>query len=194
MTKPILILVAASFVLISCSTGGTKAPRNLDNACSIKDQRASWYKDMVRVERRWGVPVPVMMATIYQESKFEGKARTPYQWKANVIPMGRQSSAYGFAQAIDGTWDWYRDETGNRRAKRDRFSDAVDFMGWYMNESNKRVGIAKSDAYNQYLAYHDGQTGFRRGTYRKKAWLMRVAGSVSDRAVMYSAQLASCRR
>jgi hypothetical protein len=107
--------------------------------------------------------------------------------------MGRQSSAYGYAQALDGTWDWYRKETGKRGAKRDRFGDAVDFMGWYMNESNKRNGIAKNDAYNQYLAYHDGHTGFRRGTYRRKAWLVRVAGSVQDRAILYSSQLSRCR-
>jgi hypothetical protein len=194
MKKSLLILVAASFVLTSCSGGGKDAPRNLDNACSIKKQRTSWYKDMVRAERRWGVPVPVMMATIYQESKFKGKARTPYQWKVKVIPMGRQSSAYGYAQALDGTWDWYRKETGNRGAKRDKFGDAVDFMGWYMNESNKRNGIAKNDAYNQYLAYHDGHTGFKRGTYRSKPWLIRVAGTVRDRAVLYSSQLSSCRR
>lgn len=194
MKKSIIILVAASFVLTSCSSGGKDGPRNLDNACSIKKQRKSWFKDMERAERRWGVPVPVMMATIYQESKFKAKARTPYKWKARVIPMGRQSSAYGYAQALDGTWDWYRKETGKRGAKRDRFGDAVDFMGWYMNESYKRNGIAKNDAYNQYLAYHDGHTGFKRGTYRSKAWLVRVAGSVRDRAVMYSTQLSTCRR
>jgi hypothetical protein len=193
MKKIALALVAASIVLTSCSGGGSNAPRNLDNACSIKQQRKSWYKDMVRAERRWGVPVPVMMATIYQESKFEGKARTPYKWKVKVIPMGRQSSAYGYAQALDGTWDWYRKETGKRGAKRDNFADAVDFMGWYMNESYKRNGIAKNDAYNQYLAYHDGHTGFKRGTYRSKAWLVRIAGTVQDRAIVYSSQLSRCR-
>jgi hypothetical protein len=193
MKKLAIILVAASFVLTSCSGGGSDAPRNLDNACSIKKQRKSWYKDMTRAEKRWGIPVPVMMATIYQESKFDGKARTPYKWKLKVIPMGRQSSAYGYAQALDGTWDWYRKETGKRGAKRDRFGDAVDFMGWYMNESNKRNGIAKNDAYNQYLAYHDGHTGFKRGTYRRKAWLVRVAGTVQERAILYSSQLSRCR-
>lgn len=192
MKKIAIILVAASIVLTSCSGGGSNVPRNLDNACSIKKQRKSWYKDMVRAERRWGVPVPVMMATIYQESKFDAKARTPYKWALKVIPMGRQSSAYGYAQALDGTWDWYRKETGKRGAKRDRFGDAVDFMGWYMNESNKRNGISKHDAYNQYLAYHDGHTGFKRGTYRRKAWLVRVAGSVQDRAILYSSQLSRC--
>ncbi|GLQ35421.1 hypothetical protein GCM10007939_17040 [Amylibacter marinus] len=194
MKKITLLLVAVGFVLTSCGGGGgTRAPSNLDNACSIKNQRKSWFKDMERTERRWGVPVSVQMATIYQESKFDGKARTPFKWKAKVIPMGRQSSAYGFSQALDGTWDWYRDETGKRGAKRDRFSDAVDFMGWYMDQSSQKLGISKSNAYAQYLAYHDGHTGYRRGTYKKKKWLVAVARSVQDRAILYDAQLRRCR-
>ena len=148
---------------------------------------------MERVERRWGVPVAVQMATIYQESKFDAKARTPVNWTLGVIPMGRRSSAYGYAQAIDSTWDWYRDDTGKRRARRDRFSDAVDFMGWYMDQTQERNGIAKYDARNQYLAYHEGQNGFARGTHHSKGWLLRVADSVAARANLYSVQLASCR-
>ena len=192
MKKIGLILILASIALSSCSALRVDPPSNLDNACSIKKERKSWYKSMVRAERRWGVPVPVMMATIYQESKFSGTAKTPYEWKLKIIPMGRRSSAYGFAQALDGTWDQYRQEAGNRFSRRSSFRDAVDFMGWYMDKSYKRNGISKSDVYNQYLAYHDGHTGFRRGTYRKKKWLMRVAKTVQKRAVSYSSQLVRC--
>lgn len=194
MKKLSLLIVAIGFVLTSCGGGGggTKAPSNLENACSIKKQRKSWYKDMVKTERKYGVPVSVLMATIYQESKFDGKARTPYKWKLKVIPMGRRSSAYGFAQALDGTWDWYRKETGRRSAKRDNFGDAVDFMGWYMDRTERVNNVSKYDAYNQYLAYHDGHTGFRKGTYRSKSWLIGVARSVQERAIMYRSQLRRC--
>jgi len=54
-------------------------------------------------------------------------------------------------------------------------------------------GIPLTDTYNQYLAYHDGRTGWRRGTYRSKPWLVRIAGEVRDRAVTYEAQLRTCR-
>jgi hypothetical protein len=50
----------------------------------------------------------------------------------------------------------------------------------------------KSDVYNQYLAYHEGHAGFRRGSYKKKKWLMKIAKSVQKRAINYSAQLARC--
>ena len=181
-------------LLLAACGGSDRAPRNLDNACSIVSQRPNYLRAMRATERRWEVPVPVQMATIYQESKFRSNARTPYRFKLGVIPMGRQSSAFGYSQALDGTWEEYQRATGNRRARRDDIRDATDFMGWYMDQTLQKNGISKSDTRNQYLAYHEGHTGFARGSYRRKAWLVRVAGEVADRAVMYDAQLRSCRR
>jgi len=65
-------------------------------------------------------------------------------------------------------------------------------MGWYMDGSADRVGISKNDTRNQYLAYHEGRTGFARGSYNSKAWLLRVASEVDARAQTYRAQLVSC--
>jgi hypothetical protein len=181
-------------VLAGCSGGGGSAPRNLDNACSIVNQRPSYLKAFKKVERRWGVPVEVQMATIYQESKFISDARTPYRYSLGVIPMGRQSSAYGYAQALDATWDEYRNEAGRVGARRNRINDATDFMGWYMSKTRERNGIALTDARNQYLAYHEGRTGFARGSYNSKPWLVRIAGEVESRAVLYGTQLRACRK
>ncbi|MEL6511237.1 MAG: lytic transglycosylase [Pseudomonadota bacterium] len=183
----LLVLVAA------CGSGDRSgAPRNLDNACSILDQRPGYLNAFKRTERRWGVPVHVQMATIYQESKFISDARTPFRYSLGVIPMGRQSSAFGYSQALDGTWDEYRQETGRRSARRDRINDATDFMGWYMNKSRDRNGIPLTDARNQYLAYHEGHTGFARGSYNNKSWLVRVAREVGQRSQSYQFQLTSC--
>ena len=181
-------------VLASCGGGDFSAPRNLDNACSILAQRPQYGRAFKATERKWGVPVAVQMATIYQESKFIGNARTPFRFVLGVIPMGRQSSAYGYAQALDGTWDEYRRATGRMGARRDRIRDATDFMGWYMNNTRERNGIALTDARNQYLAYHEGHTGYARGSYNAKSWLVRIAGEVGQRAVVYDAQLATCPR
>lgn len=179
-------------LLSACGGDNSGAPRNLDNACSILDQRPGYLNAFKRTERRWGVPVHVQMATIYQESKFISDARTPFRYSLGVIPMGRQSSAYGYSQALDGTWDEYRKDTGRRGARRDRISDATDFMGWYMNRSRAKNGIPLTDARNQYLAYHEGHTGFARGSYNSKGWLVRVAGEVAQRAQTYQFQLARC--
>ncbi len=180
-------------VLASCGGGQSTAPRNLDNACTIVKQRPEYLRAFRATERRWGVPVHVQMATIYQESKFVANARTPFRYVAGVIPMGRQSSAYGYAQALDATWKEYQDEAGRLGARRDRIKDASDFMGWYMNITRQRNNIPLSDARNQYLAYHEGHTGYARGSYNRKAWLVRVAGEVGARSNMYAQQLQGCR-
>jgi len=190
----IIVALALLLVVASCGGGPNTPPRNLDNACSIIKERPKYLNAFRATERRWGVPIHVQMATIHQESKFRGNARTPHKYLLGVIPMGRQSSAYGYGQALDGTWEDYKRDTGRRRAKRDRIEDATDFMGWYMNKSLEKNGIQLYDARNQYLAYHDGHTGYARGTYRSKSWLLRVASKVEARSQMYQAQLATCRR
>ncbi len=185
-----IVLLAAS-----CTTGGVKgkAPRNMDNACSILEQRPGYARAFRVTERRWGVPMHIQMATIYQESRFVSNARTPMRWRLGVIPVGRQSTAFGYSQAIDSTWDEYRRSAGSRFARRTDIRDASDFMGWYMSQSNQQLGIALDDMRNQYLAYHEGRTGYRRGTYRNKSWLLRVANDLDARADRYERQLSGCR-
>ncbi|MGB3408322.1 MAG: lytic transglycosylase [Jannaschia sp.] len=191
-----LYLQIACLLLLAACGGGAgvgSAPRNLDNACAILDQRPGYLRAFRAAERKWGVPVHVQMATIYQESKFISDARTPLRYSLGVIPVGRQSSAFGYSQALDATWKEYQQQEGGRRTRRDDIGHATDFMGWYMAQSNRELGISLLDARNQYLAYHDGRTGYRRGTYRAKPWLMRISGEIEARAEMYRVQLQSCR-
>lgn len=193
MGRTLRALILLVFVA-SCGGGGDVAPpRNLDNACAMLRERPDFRRAFERAERKWNIPLHVMMSTIYHESKFEGDARTPLRFTLGVIPMGRQSSAYGYSQALDGTWKEYLAEEGRRNAKRDNIRDAADFIGWYMTNTENRLGISKRDARNQYLAYHEGQAGYARGSYRAKPWLMRYADRVQERAIMYEVQLHRCR-
>lgn len=189
------LLRALTLVLLAASCGGGSgtAPRSLDNACSILKERPKYARAFKATERRWGVPVHVQMATIYQESRFVSNARTPYRYAAGVIPIGRQSSAFGYSQALDGTWEDYVAETRSYSARRDRIRDATDFMGWYMAETQEKLGIPLNDTRNQYLAYHEGRSGYARGSHNNKTWLVRVAGEVDARSRMYAAQLDNCR-
>jgi hypothetical protein len=181
--------------LASCGggSGSYSAPRQLDDACAIIRERPQYLRAMKTTERRWGIPVHVQMATIHQESKFIGNARTPHTYALGVIPMGRQSTAYGYSQALNGTWEEYQASAGGRRAKRDDINDATDFMGWYMDQSSKSLGISKTDAESQYLAYHEGRSGFARQSYLGKPWLVEVAARVGRRSEMYREQLQYCR-
>ena len=186
--------VAAVASLAACGSREFTAPRNLDDACGLGRERPEYMRAMRRTERRWGVPVHVQMAIIHQESRFDGDIRPPFRYALGVIPMGRQSSALGYSQALDGTWEEYQQDTGNRRASRTDIGDATDFMGWYMNLTLERNGVALDDTRNQYLAYHEGHTGYARGSYNSKPWLLEVTDRVVERAERYRQQLQGCPR
>jgi hypothetical protein len=190
MTRRALAALALSGLLAGCASDAQ--PPNVENACAIFDERPHWRRAVERSEKKWGAPAEVQLAIIWKESSFRPDAKPSREYALGFIPLGRRSSAYGFSQAIDGTWDWYIRETGNRGADRDDFDDAADFVGWYMAKSRASNGISMRDAYNQYLAYHEGHAGWRRGGWRGKRWLQRVAAEVDRKAMEYALHLRGC--
>jgi hypothetical protein len=183
-----LLLATMMTALSSCAT----APANVENICAIFEEKGRWYKDAKKSEERWGTPVHVQLAIIHQESTFDFNARPPRGKILGFIPWKRPSNAYGYAQALESTWAMYQKDTGRRRADRDDFGDAIDFVGWYTNQSQKVAGISKWDPYNQYLAYHEGQTGWLKKSYRFNGKLKNSARRVDQRARAWGAQLKRC--
>lgn len=171
----------------------TTMPGNLRDICTIFDVRHDWYGAAKKSEERWGTPIHIQMAIVGQESSFRYNAKPPRTTLLGFIPWKRPSNAYGFAQALDGTWARYVSDTGREGADRDDFDDAIDFVGWYTDLSSKAAGISKWDPYNQYLAYHEGQAGWLRGSYDSKGWLKQSAKRVDKRAREWWGQLQSCQ-
>jgi hypothetical protein len=184
----ITILVAIIF-LSSCET----APKRYGNICELLDDRISWYKAVNQVEQSRGVAMETILAFIKQESSFNPYARPPMGKALGFIPTGRASSSYGFSQAKDETWDWYKSKTG-KTASRDNFHDSADFIAWYILQSKKMLGLKTNDVYNQYLAYHEGQGGFKNKTYNSKLWLKKVAKKVARSAKNYQVKLQTCKK
>jgi hypothetical protein len=185
-TTPLVLLV----VLSACTAS---QPKNTQNICEIFREKDGWFDDAQNSYDKWGVPIHVQMAIIHQESRFVADAQPPRPWLLGFIPWFRKSSAYGYPQAQDSTWDWYLDDAGGWSADRDDFEDASDFVGWYCNVSHKKLGISKWDTANLYLAYHEGHTGYKRKSYLKKPWLMKVSRKVARQAKKYNQQLKACR-
>ncbi len=156
------------------------------------NEKTDWARALVSAERRWGIPPHVTASIIYQESSFVHNARPPAKASLLGVPVGRVSSAYGYAQVLDGTWKEYVEETGRWRAKRDKFASATDFIGWYSDRSYRINGVPLTDAYNLYLNYHDGWGGYRNGTYKSKPFLLDAAGKVERRAHKFEWQLGRC--
>lgn len=189
--KRALYLVAL-LMLGSCAS----APSRINNVCAVFDQRDGWingwYGSAKKTEREFGVPVPILMATIYAESGFNPYAKPPRTKLLGFIPWKRASSAYGYSQALDGTWKRYQAETGNWYARRSNFADAVHFIGWYHATSNRVNGIALNDPYRLYLAYYLGHGGYSRGTANATA--QQGAKRAANMATRYAGQLRSCGR
>jgi hypothetical protein len=190
---PTRALGAACLALLALAGCATAPPTRVDDACAIFEEKPDWYEAARDTEQRWGTPVQVQLAIVRAESSFKHDAKPPRDSFLGVPMWWRVSSAYGYAQVKDETWDTYRTAAGNRGASRSDFADASDFVGWYTDQSQKRLGISKWDAYNQYLAYHEGQGGYSRKTYAGKDWLLRIARKVDGWARTYGGQLRTCR-
>jgi len=184
-----VLALAAVLLGLACAS---LPPRRLDDLCGIFAEKRDWRGAALAAEERWGAPVPVLMAVLHQESRFRARARPDWRTALGVIPLGPASSAYGYGQVKVGTWADYRRLARRPDARRDRFADAVDFVGWYADVIARSAGVAKDDAFHFYLAYHEGPTGFERRSFEGKPWLLGVARKVEQRAVLYAGQRGQC--
>jgi hypothetical protein len=189
--KPLLLGMLIGLLLILAGCASTAQPARTDNLCKIFQEKSSWYSAAKDAQEKWGTPIHVMMAIMHQESRFRHDAQPPRPWFL-FIPLPRRSSAYGYAQAQDGTWDMYLKDVSGWFQSREDFDDSIDFIGWYTNKSREKNGVSLWHTDKQYLNYHEGWGGYRRGSYKKKPWLMKVAKRVKWRAGEYGEQLKRC--
>ena len=176
------------FILSSCSS----IPSNTKNSCDIFSEKYLWYKHAKKTEKKWGVPIHIQLAFIKKESDFDWLAKPERLKLFKIIPYKRKSSSFGYSQAIKGTWDQYKKETNNRLATRARFKDSVDFIGWYMNKTEKLLKISKTDSYRQYIAYHEGWGNYK--NYKKNKKVILFAKEVKNQANQYKKQLNKCQK
>ena len=181
------LIILFFFLLTGCSS----IPSNTSNSCSIFDERYLWYKYAKKSENKWGTPVYLQLAIIKMESGFDWLAKPPRQKLFKIVPYKRQSSSFGYSQAVKGTWKQYKDETGNKFATRTRFKDSVDFIGWYTSKTEKILKVSKKDAFKQYIAYHEGWGNFK--NYKGNKKLISLAKRVEEQSNIYKQQLSECK-
>ena len=181
------------FIILTLAllTGCSSIPNNTANSCSIFNERYLWYKHTKKVEEKWGTPIYIQLAIIKMESDFDWLAKPARQKIFKVIPYKRPSSSFGYSQAVKGTWEQYKKETGNKLAIRVRFKDSVDFIGWYTNKTESILKISKNNAFKQYLAYHEGWGNFK--YYKKNKKVIQLAKKVQKQSNIYKNQLSKCK-
>ncbi|ELP6119018.1 TPA: hypothetical protein I7730_16320 [Vibrio vulnificus] len=180
--KTKIISLTLGVALSGCSTLSIESSDTATpyNACQTLLQNKDWYKASLRAYRKWGIPISVQLSVIKHESSFNRDA------------SATTSSAYGYAQALTGTFSDYKKATGNTSASRGSYWDSTDFIGWYFSESSKQLNHSPYDAGTFYLAYHDGIGGYKKGTYKKKKWLVQKSKKVQKLAETYRMQLNKC--
>ena len=182
-----IFLIIFLFIFTACSS----IPNNTSNSCKIFDERYLWYKHSKKVEQKWGTPIHIQLAIIKMESDFDWLAKPPRQKLFKIIPFKRPSSSFGYSQAVKGTWEQYKNETGNKLATRARFKDSVDFIGWYTNKTNSILKVSLQDAFKQYIAYHEGWGNYK--YYKKNKKVIKLAKKVKKQSDIYKKQLNDCR-
>ncbi len=183
-----IFLILTITLISACSS----IPKNTSNSCSIFDERYLWYKHAKKTEEKWGTPIYVQLAIIKMESGFDWLAKPTRQKIFKIIPFKRPSSSFGYSQAVKGTWEQYKNETGNKLATRTRFKDSVDFIGWYTNKTEKILKISKKDAFKQYLAYHEGWGAYK--NYKNNQKVIILAKKVKQQSDKYKSQLKKCQK
>ncbi len=171
------------FILIGCSS----VPRNTVNACAIFDEKYLWYKFAKSAEKKWGAPVELQMAIINHESGYDWLARPERTKLFKVIPWKRKSSSLGYSQAVEDTWETYKRSTGKKYVTRVLFKDSSDFIGWYIDQTYKKMKVPKNNYYRQYLYYYNGWTK------KKRPESFGLAKKVSKTAKKYRSQIKRCQ-
>jgi len=180
------------FLFVAFISACSSIPQNTSNSCSIFSERYLWYKHVKNTEKKWGTPIYVQLAIIKMESDFDWLAKPPRQKLFKVIPFKRPSSSFGYSQAVKGTWEQYKNETGNKLATRARFKDSVDFIGWYTDKTESILKISKKDVFKQYIAYHEGWGAYK--NYKNNQKVIGLAKKVENQSDKYKSQLKKCQK
>ena len=171
------------FILIGCSS----VPKNTVNACAIFDEKYFWYKFAKSTEKKWGAPVELQMAIIKKESGYDWLARPERTKLFKVIPWKRKSSSLGYSQAVVDTWETYKRSRGKKYVTRVLFKDSSDFIGWYVDQTYKKMKVPKNNYFRQYLYYYNGWTK------RTRPESIPYAKEVSRMAKKYRDQIRKCQ-
>ena len=89
------------------------------NICQTLKHHPNWQNSLKKADKKYDISPAFTLAVIHQESKFHANAKN------------RHSSAFGYAQVLNGTWKVFQKDV-EPNAKRNNFNDSVEFVDWYM--------------------------------------------------------------
>lgn len=187
-----IILLVIIAIESKINSGESKSTMYVNNACKMLKENPDWYLSLKASEEKWETPVYIQLGMIRQESAFKHDAKPKRANRWHEFGDNFSSTAKGYSQALNGTWDHYLKNTRGALKSRSSFKDATDFIGWYNSKSKVINNINLNDPKQLYLAYHEGWNGYRLKTYEKKGFLTQSTKNVVYWSGKYKAQLKNC--
>lgn len=186
MKRANLAILIISILLLN-TTSLLASAQNTSNIsiCQILKYHPSWKNSLKNVDKKYNIPPAFTLAVIHQESKFHANAKN------------KNSSAFGYAQALDGTWKVFQKDV-EPNAKRNNFNDSVEFVDWYMSRLAHKLHLKPSDSFDLYLAYMLGEGGYKNYTnnpYQNNDSLLKkeaIAAKVRLKSQVYNLELQNC--
>ena len=178
------------FFTVSCSS----IPKYPQNACKIFGENYLWYKSIKKSSDTYNVPIHIILAFVNKESGFNRWAKPKRTKLFKIIPYKRPSTSFGYSQAVNKTWELYKNETENPLALRSRFKDSVMFIGWYIRKTHKINKIPLNDPYRQYLNYYLGWGSYAKKKYKTDKNSIIFAKNVEKQSRIYKNQLQECKK
>ena len=194
MQKKILNKSLIYLFFLSFLASFSSVPKYPQNACKIFGENYLWYKSAKKSSETYGAPVHMILAFVKKESGFNRWAKPKRKKLFKVLPYKRPSSSFGYSQAVNKTWELYKNETNNPLALRSRFKDSVMFIGWYIKKTNKINKIPFNDSYRQYLNYYLGWGAYSKKVYKIDKKAIIFAKSVEKQSKIYKKQLRECQK
>ena len=184
-----LIYSIIFFFLVSCSS----VPKYPQNACKIFGEKYFYLKYTRAASKKWGVPISSILAVINKESGFRRFAKPKRTKLFKIIPYRRPSSSLGFSQAVNKTWNLYKEENKKSTALRISYKSSSDFVAWYFWKTNKINKVSLNNTRDLYLNYYLGWTAYKNKAYRTDKKAIIFAKSVEKQAKIYKNQLQECK-
>lgn len=158
-------------IVILSGCFGSTVKQNLQ-ICEELDDTDDWVEPAMLAQKKYGTPLALSLALL-------------------ELPLSELDKKHVRPRAAD--WDEYRIRSERWDASPNSPEDAIDFIGWFTQQTVKRNKIGWQNVKEHYLALRLGHGGLQRFDQALYADLALQAKGVELRAKRWSGELNSCQ-
>ena len=166
--------------------------KNQNNICRFLEDNP-YMNQVISSENISNAQQATILAIIHHESAHQPQARPVKKWIIKPwIPWSYYSSAKSYAQITQPTWQDFS-KTRTFKPNINAYMDNISFIIWYFDKNKKVLGTKKDTISECYLIYHEGPSGYRKGTQSFSLALKQYALKVEHTGKIYLKALKKCQ-